>query len=399
MRSNWPTKKLEEVLVVNDTGIWGKPPQNGKEGFFVIRSTNFNNDGSLSFRDIAMRHIPKDKIEKLKLETGDILLEKSGGGPDQPVGRVVYFKAQNNAIYTFANFIQRLRSAEDVLNSRFLFYFLLYLYKIGITQKFQSQTTGIRNLNLNLYFNTKIPLPPLRVQYQIVERLDAIKKAQELNDKQIALADELFQSLLHRELDPKGKNWKMKRLGDLCDRVQQTHPKNVFKEKFRYIDIESINPKTNKIIGVKSIEIGNAPSRARKPVTEGDTVFATTRPYLKNIAYVSPEFDNCIASTGFCVIRPKRDLLQPKFLFFMSLSEPFISKVLIYQRGASYPAVPDSNIYNIKIPLPPFSTQHQIVERLQAVQDYKKKLLEQKQKLQELFESCLDKAMKGELVR
>jgi hypothetical protein len=45
-----------------------------------------------------------------------------------------------------------------------------------------------------------------------VERLDAIKKAQELNDKQIELAEELFQSLLHRELDPKGKNWEVKKI-------------------------------------------------------------------------------------------------------------------------------------------------------------------------------------------
>ena len=41
-----------------------------------------------------------------------------------------------------------------------------------------------------------------------MERLDAIKKAQELNDKQIELAEELFQSLLHRKLNPEGKNWK-----------------------------------------------------------------------------------------------------------------------------------------------------------------------------------------------
>jgi len=45
------------------------------------------------------------------------------------------------------------------------------------------------------------------------------------------------------------------------------------------------------------------------------------------------------------------------------------------------------------------SVQHQIIQKLQSVQDYKRKLLAQKQKLQELFESCLDKAMKGELVK
>ena len=45
--------------------------------------------------------------------------------------------------------------------------------------------------------------------------MDAIRKAKELNDKQIELAKELFQSLLHRELDPKGKNWEIKKLGQI----------------------------------------------------------------------------------------------------------------------------------------------------------------------------------------
>jgi type I restriction enzyme S subunit len=55
-------------------------------------------------------------------------------------------------------------------------------------------------------------------------------------------------------------------------------------------------------------------------------------------------------------------------------------------------------IKNLKIPLPPLETQKKIVEKLSAVQEYKKKLLDQKQKLHELFESVLNKSFKGELV-
>ena len=40
-----------------------------------------------------------------------------------------------------------------------------------------------------------------------------------------------------------------------------------------------------------------------------------------------------------------------------------------------------------------------IVEKLSAVQEYKKRLIEQRSKLKELFESVLDKAFKGELVK
>lgn len=242
-----------------------------------------------------------------------------------------------------------------------------------------------------------ITLPPLPIQRQIVERLDAIRKAQELNDRQISLANELFQSLLERELGLKrSKDWQVTKLEEVCEKIQQIHPKRIFRMEFRYIDIESINSQTNTIVGIKKIDVEKAPSRARKLVKYGDTIFATTRPYLRNIEFISQEFDNCISSTGFCVIRGKKDFIIPEFLFFLSLSRPFFLKALTYQRGASYPAISDSDIYKLKIFLPPLKTQRQIVEKLQAVQSYKKTLLQQKQNLQELFESCLNKAMKGE---
>lgn len=73
---------------------------------------------------------------------------------------------------------------------------------------------------------------------------------------------------------------------------------------------------------------------------------------------------------------------------FLTICTPWVNQA----------AVNNTALKNLKINLPPLETQHQIVQKLQAVQNYKKKLLGQRQKLQELFESCLDKAMEGELV-
>ena len=40
-------------------------------------------------------------IETRKLKNWDIILENSGGGPTQPVGRVVYFDVDGNEIYYY----------------------------------------------------------------------------------------------------------------------------------------------------------------------------------------------------------------------------------------------------------------------------------------------------------
>src|SRR3989344_3400192 len=199
--NSWPTKKLSEVLETCDTGVWSKAAIKGK-GLFVLRSTNMTNDGELSFSDVAERKIEGD-IKKTELLDGDILVEKSGGGPDQPVGRVGYFTTPNQGAYTFANFIQRLRAKSKLVDSRFLFYRLLFLHKIGFTKKLQSQTTGIRNLKMSLYLKTEIPLPLLQIQKQIVAKLSAVQLyKKELLEQKIKLK-ELFESALHRAMTNK----------------------------------------------------------------------------------------------------------------------------------------------------------------------------------------------------
>lgn len=386
--NNWPTKKLGDLLETCDAGVWGKPAMNGK-GLFVLRSTNMTNDGHLDFSDVAERKIESD-TKKVRLSNGDILVEKSGGGPDQPVGRVAHFTAPSDRAYSFANFIQRLRVKSNLINSRFLFYRLLFLHKTGFTKRLQSQTTGIRNLKLSLYLKTEIPLPPLNIQKQIVGRLDKIAEAQKLNGELITKTDELFQSLFYNEYEIKHNQWDSKKLQEICKKTDQIHPSKLFKKEFSYIDIASID--ADKVIRAQIVSVDKAPSRARKVVRAGDTIFSTVRPYLKHIAYIPEMLDNSIASTGFCVIRPNTNLVDSHFLNYVVESNHFVSKVLPLQRGANYPAVSDKNVYDIKIALPPLEIQKQIIAKLSAVQEYKTRLLAQKSKLKELFDSALVKS-------
>ena len=71
-------------------GLWtGKKPPFQKIG--VIRNTNFTNSGIIDYTDVAYLDVEVKAFEKRKLYPGDIIVERSGGGPKQPVGRVVFF--------------------------------------------------------------------------------------------------------------------------------------------------------------------------------------------------------------------------------------------------------------------------------------------------------------------
>jgi hypothetical protein len=103
-------------------------------------------------------------------------------------------------------------------------------------------------------------------------------------------------------------------------------------------------------------------------IRSGDVIFATTRPYLKNIALVPSELDNQICSTGICVIHVDPDRADPKYLFYVCRSDCIVgqlneSKML----GASYPAVSDNDVYEALIPLSPLPEQHRLVARVEAM--------------------------------
>ncbi|MDE0146016.1 MAG: restriction endonuclease subunit S [Nitrospira sp.] len=111
----------------------------------------------------------------------------------------------------------------------------------------------------------------------------------------------------------------------------------------------------------------NAPSRARKIVKAGDTIFATVRPSLRRIAQIPPSLDGEIVSTAFCVLRPNRSVIHPDFLYFAMQLDDVTGGIASMETGASYPAVRDTDVLNQAIPLPPLSNQHEIATALNLV--------------------------------
>ena len=160
-------------------------------------------------------------------------------------------------------------------------------------------------------------------------------------------------------------NYQTKRLGDVCKSVKSIRPSDMYRDNFSYIDIASVDPVTKSVTAPKKLAVSEAPGRARQLVRAGDSLFATTRPYLENIAYITDHLDGAIASTGYCVISPNKELCDSKYIFLLISSKVFIDQVLVHQKGASYPAVSDQDILNLEIPLPPLEEQRKIVARIE----------------------------------
>jgi len=166
------------------------------------------------------------------------------------------------------------------------------------------------------------------------------------------------------------KGWRWVRLGDVCLPTERRDPTKDPLAPFIYVDISSIDNVNGEIQSFKKLLGQDAPGRARKVIKTNDIIFATTRPYLKNIAVVSPDLDSQMCSTGFCVLRPNSEFVEPKYIFYLCRSNYVISQLsALSMRGASYPAVTDKDVFGVLIPLPCLEEQQGIVAKVEMLME------------------------------
>lgn len=200
----------QETVGLNDTrvfqtasGLW-----TGKKGPLVrvkvLRSTDFCGDGRFDYKDVTAVDVEERQLTERRLVHGDIVVERSGGGPNQPVGRVAIFEPDTLDSYCCGNFTTSIRVvAPERFDPAFVAFYLHYWHMIGETQRLQNATTGIRNLDWSKYIETEIPQPELSVQHQITRILKFARAAYTGEDQLLDLL-RLAKSEAMRELFTRG---------------------------------------------------------------------------------------------------------------------------------------------------------------------------------------------------
>ena len=188
--------------------------------------------------------------------------------------------------------------------------------------------------------------------------------------------------------------WKDALLGDLADvNPEALGASPPFRWRFRYIDITSVAHGRVNWLAVPEYEYRSAPSRARRVVRPGDTLFSTVRPGLQ--AHVCADWDmqeGVICSTGFAVLRPRK--LDARFLFHTVFSETVREQVRRREVGSSYPAVSESDLKLVQLTVPESPVEQgriaEILDLLDAgIQEIESVLAKLKQVKSGLMQSLL----------
>ncbi len=385
MKQSWEIEKLEDVCDFGN-GLWtGKKPPFQKVG--VIRNTNFTKEGKLDDTDIVFLDVEKSQYAKRKLQFGDIIIEKSGGGPKQPVGRVVIFDKKDGE-YSFSNFtsIIRVKSPKQ-LDFTYLHRYLFFLYISGETEKMQSHSTGIRNLKFDEYKSIKIPFPTIQEQKRIVSVLDkafaAIDKAKANTEKNLQNVRELFESYLVRIF--KNEKWETKTLNQISENLDS-----------KRVPITKGKRKSGKV-----------------PYYGASGIVDYVADYIFNedLLCVSEDGANLLARTypiafsisGKTWVNNHAHVLRFPTILLQKFVEVYVNSIKIddFVSGMAQPKLNQAMLNKIPIPIPSEEEQQTIVGQLDALRSeterlvdvYHRKLTE----LEELKKSILQKAFTGEL--
>ena len=171
---HWEIRRLRSCFSSVVSGLWGDDPSPDRVDNHIVcvRVADFDIK-SLSVSDarLTVRSVPEHTRHSRLLQAKDLLIEKSGGGDSEPVGRIVMFDLDCQAICS--NFVSRIRPKKDIVRSEFLLYVLSFLQSSRRSVPSIKQTTGIQNLNERHYFAQPFPVPPLNEQDRIIDFIES----------------------------------------------------------------------------------------------------------------------------------------------------------------------------------------------------------------------------------
>lgn len=386
--SKWLSHRLGDLFYSHAPGEWGGEPQGGDGDYFVLRSTNFTKDGYLDYSNVVVRYIPEAKRPRCTLRVGDILLEKSGGGPDQAVGRVAIFESGSNHRFGYANFIERLCVTDD-FDPKFVMFRLLQSYRDGVTVRYEQQTTGIRNLKLRDFLDEKVSTPPLSQQRKIARILttldNLIEKTEALIAKYQAIKQGMMHDLFTRGVDEHGhlrppyeeapelykqselgwipKEWAISPTFEVSIKIWiglvTTMTKHYVTSGVKLIRNQNIKENDVNLDGIINLSDSFASLYDKRKLRLGDVVTVHTGD-VGTSAVINDELDGC---HGFATIntRVKNDLVSNTFLCHFYNSIRFKRQVAAVVTGDGRDNLNMKDFVKLHVPFPKDKTEQDII--------------------------------------
>lgn len=158
---------------------------------------------------------------------------------------------------------------------------------------------------------------------------------------------------------------------DLFD--PKIHPE----ELYNYIETSDVDLENGMIISSTQVTGKMAPNRATYILREGDFLIPNAMHCIRGVCIVPKEYDGFVATNRFLVVKPKTELINPLYLYYL-LKQPAIHFLLKQQSsGEINPGITFEALSKVLVPVPDSKEeQNQIVDKIKEEERKKAELVE-----------------------
>jgi type I restriction enzyme S subunit len=361
--TGWRIRPLEQVAAIRTGVAMNKSKLKDPVRLPYLRVANVQ-AGRLDLREVKHIEIERHQIERFSLQIGDVLMTEGGdydklGRGDLWQGEIESCLHQNHVFAVRADRRQILPGFLNALSnsSHGRAYFL----------SCAKRSTNLASINAAQLRSFPVFVPPMVEQEKICEMLEGWERivacAQATVANRQAQQKGLRQTLLSERAS---QAWPRVMLTDLA--VLSTSSLSLQQADdftFRYITLTSVT--AGRIGALESFNLSQAPARARRLVREGDILFSMVRPNLQGYARIDDSHADCVASTGFAVLRPKPEV-DAGYLYHALFCGDIQRQIQRHVTGSSYPSISMRDVSKLSLAFPPASIQKQITKILDGAE-------------------------------
>ena len=156
-------------------------------------------------------------------------------------------------------------------------------------------------------------------------------------------------------------------VGEVCSSISDT-----YREKKNMVTlINTSDVLEGRVLNHERVPNSNLKGQFKKTFQRDDILYSEIRPQNRRFAYVDFSPIDYIASTKLMVIRAKKDVVSPKYLYYFLKNSSTVAELqlLAETRSGTFPQITFSEVANLTIPVPSLAVQEVIVQTMQCLED------------------------------
>lgn len=335
------------------------------------------------------------KYSHFLIDEGDLLIACSGIVVENFHNKIAFIKKEHLPLCLNTSTMRFKELPEKKGDLNFLKYFLQ-------TNDFKSQLrkliTGSAQLNFGPSHIRKIeiPLPNLATQQRIAAILDQADAIIQNNRAIVQKYDALTQSLfleMFGDIKSNSKNWDLKPFEYFAKfDTKMTSDFEKYADK-PHIGIANIEKETGKLVDYKLISEENL-SSGKYIFDESHIIYSKIRPNLNKVAL--PNFSGLCSADSYPLKVISKNTNRIFFAYVLR-SDSFVDFILTHSTRTNIPKANKEQMKKYIGIAPPIELQNQFAERVAMIEAQKQQAQLELAKSEELFQSLLQRAFKGEL--